>query len=295
MKKLSLLASSLFFALFATIAAHAGGPLLLQHPTVSQSQIAFAYAGDLWTVSREGGDAHLLTSGEGAKDGPVFSPDGSMIAFTGDYDGNVDVYVMPATGGVPRRLTYHPGVDEVVGWTPDGKQVLFRSARNSYSRFDRLFTVPLQGGLPHELPLPMAEFGSFSPDGKHIAYVPTDNNRRLSAIGWKRYRGGKASHIWIANLKNYEIEKVPRDTSNDGTPMWVGNKVYFLSDRNGPFSLYSYDLKTKKVETVLPENADIKSASAGPGAIVYEQFGSLGLYDLATGKAKTLAIKVAAD
>jgi len=120
----------------------------------------------------------------------------------------------------------------VVGWAPDGKSILFRSTRNSYSRFNRLFTVSLEGGLPHELPLPMAESGAFSPDGKHIAYVPVDNNRRLSAIGWKRYRGGKASRVWIANLTDLGLEQVPRETSNDGNPMWVGNKVYFLSDRN---------------------------------------------------------------
>jgi tricorn protease len=295
MKKLSFTLSFLFCALFFVAAAHASGPLLLQHPTLSKTHIAFAYAGDLWLAPRDGGDARLLTSGPGTKSDPLFSPDGNMIAFTGDYDGNVDVYVMPANGGVPQRLTHHPGIDEVVGWTPDSKQVLFRSGRNSYSRFNRLFTVGLEGGLPHELPLPMAEFGSFSGDAKHIAYVPTDNNRRLSAIGWKRYRGGKASHIWIANLSDYGVEKVPRDTSNDGTPMWIGEKVYFLSDRNGPFSLYYYDLKSKKVEAALSATADIKSASAGPGAIVYEQFGSLGLYDLATGKAHTLTISVPAD
>src|SRR5713226_1373216 len=191
---------------FYVLSAHASGPLLLQKPTLSKTHIAFAYAGDLWLVSREGGEAHLLTSGAGTKSDPIFSPDGSMIAFTGDFDGNVDVYVMPSSGGVPKRLTYHPGVDEVVGWSPDGKSVLFRSTRNSYSRFNRLFTVGLNGGLPHELPLPMAEFGSFSEDGKHIAYVPTDNTRRLSSIGWKRYRGGKASHIWVANLGDFSID-----------------------------------------------------------------------------------------
>jgi hypothetical protein len=156
---------------------------------------------------REGGEARLLTSGSGTKSDPVFSPDGSLIAFTGDYDGNVDVYVMPSAGGVPRRLTHHPAVDEVVGWAPDGKSVLFRSTRNSYSRFNRLFTVTLDGGLPHELPLPTAEFGAFSSDGKHIAYVPVDNNRRLSAIGWKRYRGGKASRVWIADLADLGLDE----------------------------------------------------------------------------------------
>ena len=284
-------------AVFAcALSAHAAGPLLMQKPSLSKTHIAFAYAGDLWLVAREGGEARLLTSGSGTKSDPVFSPDGAMIAFTGDYDGNVDVYVMPSEGGVPRRLTHHPAVDEVVGWAPDGKSILFRSTRNSYSRFNRLFTVSLEGGLPHELPLPMAESGAFSPDGKHIAYVPVDNNRRLSAIGWKRYRGGKASRVWIANLTDLGLEQVPRETSNDGNPMWVGNKVYFLSDRNGPFSLYAYDPKAKKVEQALPSNgADIKSASAGPGAIVYEQFGSLHLLDPATGQSKAVAVTVPAD
>src|SRR5579871_804934 len=149
------------------LTAHAAGPLLMQTPTLSRTHIAFAYAGDLWLVARDGGEARLLTSGSGTKSNPVFSPDGSMIAFTGDYDGNVDVYVMPSSGGVPKRLTYHPAVDEVMGWSPDGKSVLFRSTRNSYSRFNRLFTVSLDGGFPHELPLPMAEFGAFAADGKH--------------------------------------------------------------------------------------------------------------------------------
>ena len=283
-------------AFCCALSAHASGPLLMQKPTLSKTHIAFSYAGDLWLVSREGGEARLLTSGEGTKTGPVFSPDGSMIAFSGDYDGNVDVYVMPSEGGVPRRLTHHPAVDEVLGWSPDGKSVLFRSTRNSYSRFNRLFTVSLEGGLPRELPLPTAEFGAFSPDGKHIAYVPVDNNNRLSAIAWKRYRGGKASRVWIANLGDLNLDQVPRETSNDGNPMWVGGKVYFLSDRNGPFALFSYDAKDKKVEQALASNgADIKSASAGPGAIVYEQFGSLNLFDPATGKSKAVAVTVPAD
>ena len=296
MKKLLASFSVILGFLFCAVHAHASGPLLMQKPTLSKTHIAFSYAGDLWLVPREGGEARLLTSGSGTKTDPIFSPDGSMIAFTGDYDGNVDVYVMPSGGGVPHRLTHHPSVDEVVGWTPDNKAVLFRSTRNSYSRFNRLFTVSLDGGLPHELPLPTAEAGAFSSDGKHIAYVPVDNNRRLSSIGWKRYRGGKASRVWIANLSDLNLDQVPRETSNDGNPMWVGNKVYFLSDRNGPFSLYSYDAKTKKVEQALPSNgADIKSASAGPGGIIYEQFGSLNLFDPATGKSKAVAVTVPAD
>src|SRR5258708_5147455 len=159
-------------ALSISVVAWASSRLLLQKPTLSETHIAFSYAGDRWLVPREGGEARLLTSGSGFKTDPVFSPDGSKIAFTGDYDGNVDVYVIPATGGVPRRLTHHPAVDEVIGWSADGKQVLFRFVRNIYSRFDRLLTLPLEGALPPDLPLPMPEFGASSPYGKPLSYVP---------------------------------------------------------------------------------------------------------------------------
>src|SRR5712692_6006177 len=150
-------------------------PLLLQHPTLSATQIAFVYAGDLWTVSREGGIARRLTVGSGIESRPAFSPDGSEIAFTGEYDGNADVFLIPAAGGTPRRLTYHPAPDQVIGWTRDGEQVLFASNRNSYSFFNQLFTISRNGGFPTELPLPMAAEGSYSPDGSQIAYVPLNH------------------------------------------------------------------------------------------------------------------------
>jgi tricorn protease len=189
-------------------------PLLLQKPTVNRTHIVFTFAGDLWSVSRNGGAATRLTSGPGIETDPLFSPDGTQIAFIGEYDGNVDVYLMPAAGGVPRRLTYHPGPDRVVGWSPDGKRILMWSLRASYSWFPRLFTLPLDGGLPSELPLPMGSAGSFSPDGSRIAYVPLEPANRI----WKRYRGGRATPIWIANLADSRIEKVPRDKSNDFNP-----------------------------------------------------------------------------
>jgi tricorn protease len=273
-------------------------PLLFQKPAVSRTQVAFGFAGDLWIVPREGGEGKRLTNGVGLETDPIFSPDGTQIAFTGEYEGNLDVYVVPATGGTPRRLTYHPGIDMAVGWTPEGKQILFRSDRSSYSRFNRLFTIPVEGGLSTELPLPMGEEGSFSPDGARLAYVPFWNRRSApnAYISWKHYRGGKASPIWIANLADSRIEKIPRKDSNDFNPLWVGDKVYFLSDREGPVSLFSYDPASKEVTRVLPANGqDILSVSGGNGAIDYEQFGSLHELDLASGKTRKIDIRLSGD
>jgi tricorn protease len=268
-------------------------PLLLRSPSLSKTQIVFVYAGDLWIVTRDGGEARRLTTGVGTETNPVFSPDGSMIAFTGEYDGNVDVYVVPASGGVPRRLTYYPGPDDVAGWTPDGKQVLFVSGRLSETaRTAQLFTMPLNGVFPSEVKLPMAYEGSYSADGSRLAYVPLPRGFQA----WKRYRGGMATPIWIANLSDSSIERIPRDASNDFNPMWIGNKVYFLSDRNGPITLFSYDTNTKRLNQVIRHDGlDIKSASAGDDAIVYEQFGSLKLYDLKSGSSKNLTITVTGD
>ncbi len=271
---------------------------LLRKPTVSKTQIAFSYGGDLWIVDRNGGEARRLTSDVGIEIDPVFSPDGTMIAFTGEYDGNEDVYVIPAAGGVPKRLTSHPGADQVVGWTRDGKRVLFRSSRDSYSRFAQLYTVSLSGGLPELLPLPMAVEGSYSPDSSQMAYVPFTNFAESwqRYRGLKHYRGGTASPIWIAKLSDSSVEKIPRTNSNDSTPMWVGNKVYFLSDRDGPVNLYVYDPGTRKVALALQSNGvDIKSAFAGPDAIVYEQFGSIHVFDPATRKENAVNIHVTGD
>jgi tricorn protease len=274
------------------------GFTLLRRPTISQTQIAFNYGGDLWIVNRNGGEAHRLTSDIGIETSPAFSPDGSMLAFTGEYDGNEDVYVIAANGGIPRRLTSHPAIDQVVGWTRDGRRILFRSPRDSYSRFNRLFTVSVEGGLPEELPLPMAEQGSYSPDASHIAYVPfsnfADNWARLR--GLKHYRGGTASPIWIANLADSSIVKLPHENSNDSTPMWIGQRIYFLSDRDGPVNLYYYDSQSRQVNAALASNgADIKAASAGPDSIVYEQFGSIHVFDPASGREHTVAITVSGD
>jgi tricorn protease len=287
---------AVFFSL-ALVSASFGQsekPLLLRKPTVSRTQVAFSYAGDIWIASRDGGEAQRLTTGVGIETDPLFSPDGTQIAFTGEYDGNQDVYVVPVSGGVPRRLTYHPGPDGVAGWTPDGKQVLFRSMRKAFaSGVVQLFTIPTSGGFPAEAPFPRAAEGSFSPDGSRLAYVPMIQWQRA----WKRYRGGQTRAIWIGNLADSSIEAtIPRNNSNDFNPMWVGDTVYFLSDRNGPVTLFAYDTKSKQVKQVVKNDGlDIKSASAGPGAIVYEQFGSLHLLDLGSGRDHSLDLRVVGD
>ena len=269
-----------------------GRPLLLRHPTMNRTHIVFSFANDLWSVSRDGGEAVRLTTGVGMETDPVFSPDGSLIAFTGEYDGNVDVFVIPASGGTPKRLTFHPAADRAVGWTPDGKQVIFCSGRTSYSNFNRLFTVPAEGGFETQLPLDRAVEGSYSPDGTKIAYVPTDQWQRA----WKRYRGGQTKPIWIATLSDSSIVKIPRNNSNDFNPMWVGDTIYFLSDRNGPVSLFAYDSKSKQVtEVIKNDGLDFKAAAAGPDGIVYEQFGSLNIYDLKTRKEHPVNVRISGD
>ena len=292
MKRVVGLAFALFVITAAAAAGQTAGPVLAQQPALSATQVVFVFAGDLWTVPRTGGEARRLTAGPGVESNPWFSPDGSSIAFTGQYDGNTDVFVVPAQGGVPKRLTWHPDADIALGWTRDGKRVLFSSTRSSHSRFRELFLADPNGGLEEKLPLPMGFEAAFSPSGDRLAYVPL--SRAFTA--WKRYRGGQATPIWIASLSNSHVEKVPRETSNDYCPMWVDDKVYFLSDRTEPVTLYSYDTKTKTVAQVVPNTGmDYKSASAGPGGIVLEQFGQLHLYDLASRRLTPLKIAIAGD
>ncbi|MDP3071208.1 MAG: PDZ domain-containing protein [Opitutaceae bacterium] len=297
--KLPLLRCLLAFTSAAAALAQTEPPLIPQAPSLSRTHIAFALGNSLWTVPREGGDARRLVAADpGVASGPLFSPDGSLVAFTGDFDGNQDVYVVPAAGGELKRLTSHPANDAALGWTPDGKSVLIRSRRGSYSRFDMLYTVPVAGGLPAEVPLPMGVQGAYSADATQLAYVPVWNFRNSAGdhIAIKNYRGGKFASIWIARLADSEITRVPRTDSNDFNPMWVGDKIYFLSDRAGAVTLFSYDTKARAVvQLVKNDGFDLKTAAAGPGAIVYEQFGGLHLFDLASGRARPVPVRVAAD
>ncbi len=278
---------------FLISASALASPLLLHNPSLSKDKIAFRYADDVWIVSRDGGEAQRLTSTASLTAGPFFSPDGSRIAYSANIHGNDDVYVISVDGGVPRRITYHPEQDGVVGWTPDGSQLLFLSGRTAFNDFARLFKISADGsGLPVEMPLPSADSGSLSADGKWIAYTPFNQWQ----VAWKRYRGGQTEPVWLVNLSTLDLVKVPRDNSNDKNPMWIGDKVYFLSDRNGPVTLFVYDTNSKTVEqTVENRSFDLKSANAGPGGIVYEQFGSIHLYDLASKSEHAVNITLRGD
>ena len=238
-----------------------GPTRLLRFADISKDRVVFAYAGDLWISSREGGAARRLTSAPGDELYPKFSPDGKWIAFTGEYDGNPDVYVISAEGGEPKRLTFHPSNDIVLGWTPDGKNILFRSDRFSTSlgRATRLYLVSPQGGTAHPLPVPRGDLTSFSPDGTKIAYLETSQEFRT----WKRYRGGWSLPVAIYDLKKNTYEELPKTAGMDMFPMWHGNSIYFISDRDGimnPTATTSPPNKPKSLPIIR------SSTSSGPAS-----------------------------
>jgi tricorn protease len=271
-----------------------GPTKLLRYADISKDKVVFAYAGDLWISSREGGNARRLTSHVGDELFPKFSPDGKWIAFTGEYDGNPDVYVISSEGGEPKRLTFHPSNDIVLGWTPDGKNILFRSDRFSAppGRFTKLFLVSPQGGTAKQLQIPRGDLTSFSPDGTKVAYIETSQEFRT----WKRYRGGWNLPIAIYDLKKNTYEELPKSAGMDMFPMWHGNAIYFISDRDGVMNLYSYDLGSKQTKKLTDyKEYDIKWPSLGPDAIVYENGGVLYEFNLASGKTRNLPIIVRAE
>jgi len=268
---------------------------MLTRPAVSAERVVFSYANDLWTADIEGRNVRRLTSDIGAESNPAFSPDGTLVAFSGQYDGNIDVYVVPAGGGIPKRLTWHPGADLTLGFTPDGKSVLFASGRFSNNRaYAQLFTVPVTGGEAGMLKVPYASDAEISPDGRFIAYTPFPE----AFNQWKNYRGGRFSRIWIFDAKDYGIEKLPQPEggSNDVDPMWVGGKICFRSDRNGEFNLFSYDPASREIEQLTEfKDFPVLSAAGGAGRVVFEQAGSLHLYDVAQGRSRRLMVGIATD
>ena len=306
MTRPSLPASALNLALMGcvTLAAPAAAQpsttdtRMLTQPAIGADRIAFGYAGDLWTAGLDGAHPRRLTTADGDERNPAFSPDGQLIAFSANYDGNVDVYVVPAAGGVPTRLTWHPGPDLVQGFTSDGRSVLFTSPRATHTtRYTQLFTVPVAGGPAMQLPIPNAASASWSPDGKSIAYNPISP----AFEQWKGYRGGRTSEIWIYDVASHRVEEIPQPEgrSNDVDARWIGNTIYFRSDRDGEFNLYAYDRATRQVRR-LTNHADFPVLDAAvdsrSGKILYEQAGWLHLYDPASGGTATrLTVGVAAD
>ena len=280
------------FLLLAAAAAVSAQTLLPQQPALSRTHIVFSYAGDLWSVPRGGGAAIRLTTGDGIETGAVFSPDGATIAFSGSYDGNPDVFTMPVTGGVPKRLTAHPGLDVPLSFAPDGKQLLIRSSRQSVVGLQQFYTIGLDGGPAEQVPLPGGFSAAYTPDGQRLAYTPMPPAFTI----WKRYRGGRTSKVWVAQLSDSKVEEIPRENSNDFNPLATADAVYFLSDRSGPVTLFKYELKSKKVtEAIKNVGLDYKSASLGPGAIVLERFGGIELFDLKSGRVSPVKITLQGD
>lgn len=272
--------------------------LLLRQPTISQDHIAFLYAGDLWLANRDGSQPRRLTVHPGIKVSPQFSPDGAWLAYSSGAVGGFAVYVIPVSGGTPTRLTYHPGNDIVQGWTPDGTAILFSSSRDTVThRHTRFFTIPLQGGFPTPLPLPMAGRGSYAPDGKRIAYTPLPE----AFATWKRYRGGRTTAIWVFDFKSQATFELPHENASDAYPCWLDDTLYFLSDRNHTMNLFAYQYKSKgrKLKTVRQlthhTDFDVRWVSTGGGAVIYEQAGQLHELNPESGESKLLPIQIQTD
>jgi tricorn protease len=268
---------------------------MLRYPDVSATHICFVYAGDIWIVAKEGGTAFRLSSPNGEEMFPRFSPDGKKIAFSGNYDGNTDIYLIPFLGGEVKRLTHHGMTDLILDWYPDGAAVLYASSMESgRQRYNQFYRLGIEGGLPEKLPVPYGEFGSLSPDGKMLAYMPISRDFRT----WKRYRGGMAPDIWLFDLEQIKAKNLTDNPANDSQPMWYGNTLYFLSDRdpNERNNIWALDLETEETRQITHfEDFDIHFPAIGPSDIVFEAGGKLYLLDLKTEKQTQVDIDLVTD
>ena len=266
---------------------------LMRYADVHGDQIVFTYEDDLWLASTAGGEARRITRHAGIERNAKFSPDGTRIAFTAEYDGGRDVYVMDLAGGAPVRLTFHPAHDRVVDWHPDGQHVLFRSKRVHPYRTEKAYLVPVQGGMPSALPIPRAGLASFSPDGTWLAYNRLSREERT----WKRHKGGTAQDIWLSNLATGEFYQITQWEGTDNFPMWHADKVYFNSDQLfETLNVMEYDARTGAVRPMTQyADYDVKYPSFGPGAIVFQYAESLHLLDLASGEVKQIPVSIPSD
>lgn len=285
--------AALGFAL-AGHAADDAGTRLLRQPTLSKDHLAFVYGGDIWVSDRDGGRPTRLTAHPANEYAPHFSPDGKWIAYSGAYDGNTDVYIVPTEGGQPRRLTFHPSVDVVTGWSPDGQRVLFTSGREvDNSRSGQLYEVSIDGGYEKKVMKAVAVEGTWSADGKRLAYRPTIMAYAFGS-GWRQHRGGDTPPIWIIDPVGKTLEKIPHVNASDSNPMWMGEDVAFISDRNdGAANLYLYDGHTHAVRQLTHETVwDIRNAGAYGHTVVYEVGGQLKSLDVASGQVTPIAINL---
>ena len=284
--------TALALAAFAAFAAAAGGGYILHYPDVSGDSVVFVCGQDIWSAPVSGGAAARLTVNDGQELFPKFSPDGKLIAFTGDYDGNADVYVMDRNGGNIKRLTFHPGAEIVVGWNPVKNKIIFNSQMHSFNRFDRLFMISPDGSGLEELPLPEASYGSFSPDGGKIAY----NQVSLETRTWKRYKGGLAQPLYIYDFASKKDKQVTKYDGTNRLPMWIGDIVYFTSDRDRNLNIWGYNTKTgEEKQYTFHKDYDVLRASANGGKIAYEKGGEIWIFDPSSNADRKLDIEVKSD